>query len=346
MTPCPRCNTNLSPGALECPHCGLFTHLDELQHLGNEAQRAESANPLLAANIWERALDLLPPNTPQYHQLYDRIRWLRNQPPAPDALFVGDNEGAILPNSTTPPRDDNWRVALFKTGGSLLLNIPFYAFLFHRLMPYQTDAWITATYMGVGFLLLILIHEMGHVLAMRHYRLSASPPIFIPFVGALINLRQPPRNAKVEAIVGIGGPALGTIGAIACYGLYLWTKSDILLLLSFWGFAINLFNMLPLPPLDGGRITAAVSPWIWLVGLGMLVVMIIASNFQSFLLILILFFALPRVMATLKGRDRHNPYYRISRRSSWIIGLSYVGLTLLLMAFMFIINIETHLIDG
>ncbi len=304
----------------------------------------ERINPMAAASIWERTLSLLPPAAPQYQQVDDRIRWLRGEPPQSPHIFAGNDRRAILPGRPRA-KSDPWPLAIFKTVGSLLLNIPFYALLFYRMMPAEHDAVLMATYMGVGFLLLILIHEMGHVLAMRHYKLSASPPIFIPFVGALINLRQPPQNAKVEAIVGIGGPALGAVGAVGCYALFLATGGEILLLLSFWGFAINLFNMLPLPPLDGGRITAAVSPWIWLVGVGLLVVMIIASGFRSFLLILILFFALPRVMATLRGRDRHSPYYQISRTSSWLIGLSYVGLTLLLLAFMYLVNIQSHMLD-
>jgi len=302
---CPRCGQPLSPEDLACPRCGLFTRLAELHQLGYEAQRLEGFDAVAAALAWQRVLELIPPGTPQYRQVYDRIRWLRGLPPAPDEFFGGDGEGAILPSAA--PRSDPWRLAVLKTGGSLLLNIPFYAMLFYRAIG--ENALATAFAMGTGFLLLILIHEMGHVLAMRYYRLSASPPIFIPFVGALINLRQPPQNAKVEAIVGIGGPALGTLGAILCYGLFLATDSPLLLILSFWGFAINLFNMLPLPPLDGGRITAAVSPWIWLVGLGLLILLILASGFRSFLLLLILFVALPRVINTLRSRDRHAPYY-------------------------------------
>src|SRR5205085_372286 len=101
---------------------------------------------------------------------------------------------------------------------------------------------------------LILVHELGHVAAMRHYGLSASPPIFIPFMGALINLRQPPQDAKVEAVVGIGGPIAGTVGALACYALYLGLPDGSARMLThqlaFVGFALNLFNLLPVPPLD------------------------------------------------------------------------------------------------
>src|SRR6185295_360085 len=86
-------------------------------------------------------------------------------------------------------------------------------------------------------------------------------------LGALINLREPPKNALQEAVVGIAGPLVGTVGAAIAYVVYVRTGSELWFELAAWGFMLNLFNMLPVPPLDGGRITAAVTPWIWLPGL-------------------------------------------------------------------------------
>ena len=88
-------------------------------------------------------------------------------------------------------------------------------------------------------------------------------------MGAVINLRSQPKDAAQEAVIGIGGPVLGTVVALACYGLaYVMPQySEVLLQVAFWGFILNLFNMLPVPPLDGGRVTAAISPWIWAPGL-------------------------------------------------------------------------------
>lgn len=212
----------------------------------------------------------------------------------------------------------------------MLISIAVYGFLFH--------SWLFAA----GFVLLILVHEMGHVVAMRYYGLRASPPIFIPFVGALINLRQSPPNAKIEAIIGIGGPIAGTLGALICYGLALAlplspSMRGLAIEVSCVGFFLNLFNLIPVPPLDGGRITAAVSPWIWIAG----VIALLGDAIYSFrqgqapiMLLLILFMAFSRMRNTFSRRFRDDPYYRISRRATWTIGTLYLLLATLL-AFMF-----------
>ena len=196
---------------------------------------------------------------------------------------------------------------------------------------------------------MILVHEMGHVLAMRYYGLNASPPIFIPFVGALINLRQQPPNAKVEAIVGIGGPVTGTLGAMACFVAYQFVPQyPILLNLAFWGFFLNLFNMVPVPPLDGGRVTAAVSPWIWMLGIVAIVGMFVANyvffHQISYITILVLVFAWPRIRATLAQRGRDNPYYHISRTASISIGVAYVLLGAILLTFFILALSQAHFI--
>ena len=185
---------------------------------------------------------------------------------------------------------------------------------------------------ATGFVVLILVHELGHVAAMRYYGLSASPPIFIPFLGALINLRQPPQNAKVEAVVGIGGPIAGTVAALARLRAVPQlpdgrTSPELTQLLAYVGFLLNLFNLLPVPPLDGGRITAAVSPKVWMLGLagliGMAIQQWVAGNRLLFgMLLMVLLFAYPRVRATLSRRNNDDPYYAIGRRASWTIGSS------------------------
>lgn len=333
--PCERCRTQLSPRDLACPGCGLFQYRWRLEQLSQRALTYEQArNFPMAAATWQEALGLLPPASPEAQQVMARMAILgfpaQPLPPSDAGPFV-DPGAEDAQEPVGPPRPpDPWPLAIFKTGGSLLLNIPFYAAFFYSWSI--NPSLLNALKFGTGFLLLILVHEVGHLLAMRHYRLAGGPPIFLPFVGALINLRQAPANAKVEAIVGIGGPVLGTIGALACLLLALYTGSYDLLQLSMLGFIINLFNMLPIPPLDGGRVMAAVSPWTWLVGLGLLLVLIVMWGFHAWLLMVILFFALPRVMDTLRDkRRRTGPYFQISRRSAWSIGIAYAVLTVCLI---------------
>jgi len=225
-------------------------------------------------------------------------------------------------------------VAVAKTVGSMLIAAAvYYFFLFHNVT------------IAVGFVVLMLVHELGHVIAMKWMGLSASPPIFIPFLGALINMRELPKNALVESIVGIGGPLLGTIGALACYWAAVQTHNPVfqfeLLIVAQLAFMLNLFNLLPVPPLDGGRITAAVSPWLWvpgLLGLGGLMLLEVRGGGVTGLVILgmVLFYALPRIRQTLQLKGRHHPYYRVSRGASWTMGTLYFGLGLVLVYMFFV----------
>jgi Zn-dependent protease len=124
---------------------------------------------------------------------------------------------------------------------------------------------------GVGFVALILIHEMGHYFAAREKNLEVGLPTFIPFVGAWIQLKEQPMNAEVEAYVAYAGPFVGSIAAFGLYFLGKEYHSGLLMALAQAGFLINLFNLIPISPLDGGRITAIISPRIWLLGAPLLV---------------------------------------------------------------------------
>jgi Zn-dependent protease len=138
---------------------------------------------------------------------------------------------------------------VLKTGATMILSIAGYAMLW---------GWL----FGVGFVLLILIHEFGHLIAAKKCGLKVGAPVFIPFMGALIALKDAPKNAWIEAQVGIGGPILGTIGAAACEGIFLLTGNPLFRALAYTGFFLNLFNLVPVGFLDGGRIVTALSPWI------------------------------------------------------------------------------------
>ena len=319
---CERCFSSLPAGALACPGCGAFVHRRRLEELTADALRLEAVNPSAAAMLWRQCLDLLPNDSQQYAQIYHHL----------GALVHGQAsgfQGGYSPAQTrTIPARDDWQTAAFKTIGSMLLSIVVYYVLFFHSIA-----------LAAGFVVLMLVHEMGHVLAMRYYGLSASPPIFIPFVGALINLRQQPPNAKVEAIVGLGGPLLGTVGALICYAIACYVPGilgDELKVAAELGFFLNLFNLLPVPPLDGGRITAAISPWLWIVGLVGLIWLVVkelgtaGGGFGIVIPLLILFYALPRIRQTLQGRARFHPYYAVSRATSWTMAAVYFGLGILL----------------
>jgi len=305
-----------------------------LDQLSGEALRYEQTDSSTAMRIWRQALELLPVESEQYRMIYERMRLLAANVHVP----FGDESppaGIDYAQPAQARRRDTWGTAILKTAGSMILSIIVYAWFMGNF------------YFAAGFVLLILVHEMGHVLAMRYYGLNASPPIFIPFVGALINLREQPPNAKVEAIVRIGGPVTGTIGALACFAAYhLLPHHPILLELAFWGIFLNLFNLVPVPPLDGGRVTAAVSPWIWMLGIVAVVGMILANYIFfhqiSFILIFVLILAWPRIRATLAARGRDIPYYRISRAASVSIGVAYLLLGGVLLTFFILALSQSH----
>jgi Zn-dependent protease len=340
--PCQRCGMVLFPGNLACPNCGALVHSARLNELAGRAQREEeSGNSLSAAMVWRDALPLLPPDSKQYQNVAQRIGMLTSQlavPPSGPTLAEASDPTA--PSKPKPePKNDPLGLAIAKTVGSMLISIAVYTYLFGQ----RHGPWYGLKF-AVGFCVLMLIHELGHSMAMRYFRLSASPPIFIPFLGAVINLRQMPRNALEEAVVGIAGPVTGTIAAGVTYMLYLQTGSKLTLQLAEFGFLLNLFNMLPVPPLDGGRVTAAVSPWVWIPGLLLVVLWIAADFFLSgqvnFILILLLLMAWPRVQSALVARTRHTPYYDIGRPAKIMMGIAYVTLSGLLAVMFFLCNWE------
>jgi Zn-dependent protease len=147
---------------------------------------------------------------------------------------------------------------LLTSGGTMLVSLVAYAFVF---------GWKYAA----GFVVLLFVHEMGHYMAARQRGLAVGLPTFIPFVGAWVELKDLPHDAETEAWVGLGGPLLGTVGALGVYFVARETGATWLLAVAYAGFFLNLFNLIPLSPFDGGRITAVLSPRIWLLGVPILV---------------------------------------------------------------------------
>lgn len=139
------------------------------------------------------------------------------------------------------------------------------------LITMATSVWfytlIAPVEVAVGLVVMLFIHELGHVIAARRVGLPVSAPVFIPFLGALINMKRHPRDAATEAYMAFGGPLLGTIGASVCFWIGWRWNIPVLLVVANVGFFLNLINLLPIHPLDGGRIVVAVTRWLWLVGL-------------------------------------------------------------------------------
>lgn len=173
---------------------------------------------------------------------------------------------------------------------------------------------------GIGFVLLIFVHEMGHVWAARLEGVKVSAPMFIPFMGALISMQQRPGDSLAEAKIAAGGPILGSLGALACLGLYSWLHQPLFLALAYIGFFLNLFNLVPITPLDGGRILGAASKWALLAGLPVLALFAFRS-FNPFLFYFLILGAID-----LWGRFTRPDfgYYKLAPATRWGIAGFYV----------------------
>jgi Zn-dependent protease len=206
---------------------------------------------------------------------------------------------------------------LLATFGSMAVSIAAYSLLFG--LPF-----------AVGFVVLLLLHEMGHVVALRREGVRASAPVFIPFLGAVIAAKSLGKDAAAEARVGLAGPVAGTIATLVPLALWLATGDEFWRALAYIGFVLNLFNLLPVVPLDGGRAMAALSPAVWLAGLAGLLVL--AILYPSPILVLVLVFG--AIESGRRWRARKTPesraYYAVPTRTRALVAVVYLGLAAVL----------------
>ncbi|HEV7586421.1 MAG TPA: site-2 protease family protein [Solirubrobacteraceae bacterium] len=223
------------------------------------------------------------------------------------------------------------KLKLLTTAGTALVSVAAYSLFF---------GWTFA----IGFVILLFVHEMGHVIQLRREGIKASAPMFIPFFGAVVTAKTLGENALAEARVGLAGPILGTAGAAACLIIGEAANSDFFRALAYVGFFLNLFNLLPVVPLDGGRAMAAMAPWMWFLGLGALVAMLFV--FPNFILLLIVFFGALETWRRWKARRTRSleqaAYYRVSPRNRLLVALVYVGLIVVLAFGMY----EAHILSS
>lgn len=215
---------------------------------------------------------------------------------------------------------------LLLSGGTMLLSIWAYS-------------WLWGWRFALGFVVLIFIHEMGHYLAARQKHLDVGLPTFIPFVGAWIALKETPMNVETESYVAFAGPLFGSAAALACYFLARHYDSDLLLALSYSGFFLNLFNLIPLSPFDGGRITAILSPRVWLIGAPMLLALFFWR--PSPLLILLAILSAPQVMKAFRYDPKapeNAVYYQTSLDTKVVYAAFYLGLA----GYLAVMSYEVH----
>jgi Zn-dependent protease len=212
------------------------------------------------------------------------------------------------------------KLKVLVTAGSMLVSIAAYG-----------SIW--GLRFAIGFVVLLLVHEMGHVIALRREGIRASAPMFIPFLGAVISARSLGDNALAEARVGLAGPLLGTLGSAICIVLWHVTGRDYWQALGYTGCFLNLFNLLPVVPLDGGRAMAAMTPWMWFAGFGAMVVL--AFAFPNPIIWIVVLFAAVETYRRWKLRqtrsEQQQAYYHVRPLDRLLVAGVYLSLLALLV---------------
>lgn len=258
MHTCNQCAAAYPQGALGCPDCGTLTHAAELEELAARVNAYVAAQrPSSAFDALERMLSLLPPETAQYAEVQERMREL------------GAQAGVTVGAEKEPKRRGVW--GLLAAGGMLLWKFKFVlAFLLTKgkaLLLGLTKAKTLLSMLfalgaywalwgwpfALGFVLSIYVHEMGHVFALRRAGIPASAPMFVPFVGAFVRLHKGPETPEMDARIGLAGPIYGFAAALLCLVLFYATDASLLGAVAKTGAWINLFNLVPVWRLDGGR---------------------------------------------------------------------------------------------
>src|SRR5437764_12044007 len=217
---------------------------------------------------------------------------------------------------------------LLKSGGTMLLMI----WIYMQLWGWQ---------FAVGFVLLLLVHETGHLIVAKKFGLKVGAPVFIPFMGAFIALKEAPRNAWIESCVGIGGPLLGTVGALICNILGEAFDAPIFTALAWFGYFLNLFNLTPVGMLDGGRIVTALSRWLWLPGFAIL--LWFGWKYPNFIVWLMVLASLPRVASLFRKRtEEEQRYHEVTPVKRWTMSILYFGLIAVLIFGMHLATRDLH----
>jgi Zn-dependent protease len=229
---------------------------------------------------------------------------------------------------------------LVKFGGVLLK----FKFVFSMFVSAAFYVWYGGWWFGIGLVILLFVHEMGHVLEAKRQGLPVSAPLFIPFLGAMITMKEMPQDAWNEAKVAIAGPIVGSAGAGAIWIAGEVADSNHLRALAFLGFLINLFNLLPVVPLDGGRIVGALHPALWLVGfLALLGLVFLRPN--PILIIILLFSGMELWQRwRLRNHPEMQSYYRVQPSQRVLMAVLYFGLAVLLVLGMNATHVDRDLL--
>jgi Zn-dependent protease len=251
---CDACGTELAPELVACPACRALVHGDRLRALASEAEaRARAGDASAAMARWNEALELLPAGSRQHEIVVGRLRALERLPAARSAAPTGSwlrrSWGALVALGL-----------LLLTKGKLLLSGLLKAPTLFSLLASLGVYWgLWGWKFALGLIATTYVHEMGHVAALMRYGIRASPPMFVPGLGAFVRLQQHLPSVGQEARVGLAGPVWGLAAGLACYAVGRWLESPSWLAVAQFTGLLNLFNLIPFWQLDGGRAFRALS---------------------------------------------------------------------------------------
>ena len=179
----------------------------------------------------------------------------------------------------------------------------------------------------VGFVVVTVVHEIGHAVVIRRKGLHAGWMVFIPFVGGAVTLKEQPTSVYDDAQIGLAGPIAGTFASLVSLQIYKWTNDPLYLMIALLGFILNLLNLVPLGLLDGGRISGAITKWMWVIGGAALTYKTIMH--PNVLLILVLLLALFQVYASIV-REKSEEFYRVTGAQRAAVAVAYFSLVIFL----------------
>lgn len=275
---CRSCGGEIAPALLACPACHRLVHADRLNQLAAAAEEAEGRDdPTAALVAWREALDLLPPQTKQYGAIAERVAELGRRVDARPATRPASDGQSAGGWSTGAASGVVGGLALllwkFKFVAGLLLGKAKLLILgltkagtFFSMFAAVGVYWTAfGFWFALGLMLSIYVHEMGHVAALSRYGVRAGAPLFVPGVGAFVRLRQDFHDPRQDARVALAGPIWGLGAALFCALVFGVTDEPIWKALAQFGALINLFNLIPIWQLDGGRVFRSLGrPQRWL----------------------------------------------------------------------------------
>jgi Zn-dependent protease len=243
---CPVCNATLEHGALACNSCHALVHAKRLEQLAVDARMHEERGEIVRArDAWISALRLLPENSTQ-------AEWIRENTRRLDSMAAAGAEGAAAP-AWVKKLGPLAPLLILILKGKYLLGLLKLKFLL-SLGGFVAFYWaLFGAKFGVGFALLILLHEMGHFIDIKRRGLPAEMPVFLPGLGAYVRWKALGVTARTRAFVSLAGPLAGCIGAAVCALLWIKTGNRLWLALASMSAFLNLLNLIPVWVLDGGQ---------------------------------------------------------------------------------------------